>query len=309
MRSDLGIFRKLTGNLVFENPSSSDIVSSVKQRFPNKAHPRVMADSGRFAQIKNNILTDEFAAKGYEAVKAAADKALDADCIKYSTSSPGSGGTTIFNAASGVKYRIGSLGIVYKMTGEAKYAERGKKCRDYRLHEDKFLKENMENEFNFRGIKKYEPTDAGLNTDFKSPGYFGGENRRSVRSEQGQTDGGIEFAFNTGWENSRRTFYKNRERIKENPHSGVSHNRGVSDFNNLNYGIGKRVFSLVKSVSGISKKKCYDEDDTAALSLITGLSAASVCILIELIKNARDKDLTEGYIEEMVEKLGGMNMQ
>ncbi len=125
MRSDLGIFRKLTGNLVFENPSSSDIVSSVKQRFPNKAHPRVMADSGRFAQIKNNILTDEFAAKGYEAVKAAADKALDADCIKYSTSSPGSGGTTIFNAASGVKYRIGSLGIVYKMTGEAKYAERG----------------------------------------------------------------------------------------------------------------------------------------------------------------------------------------
>ena len=48
----------------------------------------------------------------------------------------------------------------------------GKKCRDYRLHEDKFLKENMENEFNFRGIKKYEPTDAGLNTDFKSPGFL-----------------------------------------------------------------------------------------------------------------------------------------
>lgn len=175
----------------------------------------------------------------------------------------------------------------------------------------------MENEFNFRGIKKYKPTDAGLNTDFKSPGYFGGENRCSVRSEQGQTDGGIEFAFNTGWENSRRTFYKNRERVKENPHSGVSHNSGVSDFNNLNCGIGKRVFGLVKSVSGISKKKGYDEDDTAAISLIAGLSTASVCILIELIKNARDKDLTEGYIEEMVEKLGenegneigGMNMQ
>ena len=77
------------------------------------------------------------------------------------------------------------------------------------------------------------------------------------------------------------------------------------------------MFSLVKSVSGISKKKGYDEDDTAALSLITGLSAASVCILIELIKNTRDEDLTEDYIEEMVDKLGeneenelgGMNMQ
>lgn len=57
--------------------------------------------------------------------------------------------------------------------------------------------------------------------------------------------------------------------------------------------------------------------DTAAISLITGLSAASVCILIELIKNTRDEDLTEDYIEDMVEKLGenddnelgGMNMQ
>lgn len=53
------------------------------------------------------------------------------------------------------------------------------------------------------------------------------------------------------------------------------------------------MFSLVKSVSGISKKKGYDEDDTAAISLITGLYAASVCIFIELIKNACDKDLTD----------------
>lgn len=127
MRDDLGIFRKLTGNLVFENPQASDIIASVKQRFPNKSHPRVMADNDRFAQIKKNIQTDEFAAKGYEAIKATADKALDTDCVKYSTSSPGSGGTTIFNAASGVKSRIGSLGIVYKMTGETKYAERAVK--------------------------------------------------------------------------------------------------------------------------------------------------------------------------------------
>lgn len=80
------------------------------------------------------------------------------------------------------------------------------------------------------------------------------------------------------------------------------------------------ITALVKgclALLNISKEKGYDEDDTAAISLITGLSAASVCILIELIKNARDKDLTEDYIEEMVEKLGeneenelgGMNMQ
>ena len=94
----------------------------------------------------------------------------------------------------------------------------------------------MENEFNFRGIKKYEPTDVGLNTDFKSPGYFGGENRRSVTSEQGQTDGGIEFAFNTGWENSRRNFYKNRERVKENlNHSQVSRHKKAQFFRGSGY--------------------------------------------------------------------------
>lgn len=127
MRDDLGIYRKLTGNLIFENPQASDIVASVIERYPNKAHPRVMANADRFAQIKQNIQNDEFALNSYSTIKALADKYLDADCTKYSTSSPGSGGTSIFNAASSIKYKIGSLGIVYKMTGEKKYAERAVK--------------------------------------------------------------------------------------------------------------------------------------------------------------------------------------
>ena len=54
------------------------------------------------------------------------------------------------------------------------------------------------------------------------------------------------------------------------------------------------------------------------LSLITGLSAASVCILIELIKNTRDKRfdgrLHRGkWLKKLGEneenELGGMNMQ
>ncbi len=49
--------------------------------------------------------------------------------------------------------------------------------------------------------------------------------------------------------------------------NGVSYNRDVSGFNNINYGIGKRVFSLVKSVSWISKKKGYDEDELGGMNM------------------------------------------
>ncbi|UKI37211.1 MAG: recombinase family protein [Clostridiales bacterium] len=43
----------------------------------------------------------------------------------------------------------------------------GKKCRDYRLHEDKFLKENMKNEFNFMVVTKRRVTNGK-----KCAGFF-----------------------------------------------------------------------------------------------------------------------------------------
>lgn len=58
------------------------------------------------------------------------------------------------------------------------------------------------------------------------------------------------------------------------------------------------MLKFVKDISDVGRKRDYDEDDTMALSLITGLTAAAVCILIEIIKSAQDDELTEEFIDD-----------
>lgn len=63
------------------------------------------------------------------------------------------------------------------------------------------------------------------------------------------------------------------------------------------------MLKFVKDVSDVGRKRDYDEDDTMALSLITGLTASMVCILIEIIKNAQEDELTEEFIEETLDSI------
>ena len=58
---------------------------------------------------------------------------------------------------------------------------------------------------------------------------------------------------------------------------------------------------IVKSLSKL--KRDYDEDDTMALSIMTGLAVASVYTLIEIIKSASESELTEEFIEETINEL------
>ncbi len=59
--------------------------------------------------------------------------------------------------------------------------------------------------------------------------------------------------------------------------------------------------SIVKSISRV--KRDYDEDDTMAISVMTGLAVATVYILIEIVKSISEDELTEEFIEETVEDL------
>lgn len=63
------------------------------------------------------------------------------------------------------------------------------------------------------------------------------------------------------------------------------------------------MLSVVKSLSKL--KRDYDEDDTMALSIMTGLAVASVYILLEIIQSASEDELTEEFIEETVDDLRG----
>ena len=181
-------------------------------------------------------------------------------------------------------------------------APNGMKCRDYKLHEDKFLKENMENEFKFREIEGNESAYSvdRFSTDSELSGRFEYENRQTFGAESGQADGENGITFRTGWEDTRSNLQDNRRETQEDLYQDTADSRSGNDCNDFDFSIAQRVLKFVKDVSDVGKKKDYDEDDTMALSLITGLSAAAVCILIEIIKSAKDDELTEEFIDEVL---------
>ena len=184
-------------------------------------------------------------------------------------------------------------------------APNGMKCRDYRLHESKFLKENMENEFKFREIEGNESAYSvdRFNTDNELSGGFEYESRQAFGAESGQTDRENGTYFRTGWESSRENLRNSRRKTQEDLYKDTADSRSVIGGNDFNFSVAKRVFKLVKDVSNIGRKRDYDEDDTMALSLITGLAAASIYILIEIIKSAHEDELTEEFISQAINSL------
>lgn len=125
----------------------------------------------------------------------------------------------------------------------------GMKCRDIKLHEEKYLKENMEREFEYRGIEIPEPQGRVNSEDGRTYGRGHGEKLDSaaesglplmaaargdrktlardddVRGREKSADGdrgkhagtdipaarGGEFVQHTGWEAERKLFLRRRE--------------------------------------------------------------------------------------------------
>lgn len=196
----------------------------------------------------------------------------------------------------------------------------GIKCRDYRLHEEKFLKENMENEFKFREIEEsqHRESTTEFDSDIKRDGNLGtedGQNRfgdkntvgNNFNSYENEFGGTTEFDKRTGWEDTREYLYTDGEKTFQ----GVYEDN--ADYNNLGYGnisdhaVAKGVLGIVKSLSRIDYK--HDEDATAALSIVTGLAAATITVLIEILKSQNEEDLTEDFIEDVVEELREQEIQ
>ena len=102
---------------------------------------------------------------------------------------------------------------------------KGMKCRDDRLHDEKYTKEVMEHEFRIRaalahgGIEAEERFAAGTNSDLSQPGGVGkstADDQRTVsvddRAEQGHGStgagcGGDTGDTATGWEAEREAFF------------------------------------------------------------------------------------------------------
>ncbi len=119
-REDLGVFRNLAGNLVFDPPKGEDAITALKTKYPNKQHPRLYFNKAEFEELKNEINSNSLMANWYASVKASADKALTLPVQEYVIPD----GIRLYDACNVIKERTRDLAFVYLMTGDSKYAAR-----------------------------------------------------------------------------------------------------------------------------------------------------------------------------------------
>lgn len=155
------------------------------------------------------------------------------------------------------------------------------KSNRFNSHNDRACGTEPQDGFDFEGTAKSNAED-----------YFGTERENKFTDE---------LHFATGWEYSRQHLYGSRKTDEETVHKHFQNNNSSNYQPNYNNSIGKGVLSVVKSLSKL--KRDYDEDDTMALSIMTGLTVASVYILVEIIKSASEGELTEEFIEEIINEL------
>ena len=128
-----------------------------------------------------------------------------------------------------------SVGYDVKWTDERKYitytTPEDQRCRDNKLHESKYLKENMEHEFTIRqaqvpggaeGPEPSTPSGNGYAPQWSAPAST--KNRRNAhdaddhrgRGEDTKPDGQPEqqhpVSDGTGWESAREQYYEHRKR-------------------------------------------------------------------------------------------------
>lgn len=120
------------------------------------------------------------------------------------------------------------------------------KCRDKTLHEEKYLKENMENEFKLRqsqeqefissagsdsGSNRYGSGQGSMERTANNTGYEFTDDRFQQSGSNGQGKQSIsESIGNTGWESERQDYYNGQRRQTQDEGLNVKDSRdNVSD--------------------------------------------------------------------------------
>ncbi|MBQ4631202.1 MAG: heparinase II/III family protein [Clostridia bacterium] len=120
LEHDLGIFRMLSGKLVFQNPSGEEMLRMIKERFPNNSHPRLYADSEKIALLRESIKTDSKVSGWFDDVKSSADAILTQTPVVYDIYD----GIRLLAICRKARDRMQKLAFCYQMTLDAKYADR-----------------------------------------------------------------------------------------------------------------------------------------------------------------------------------------
>ena len=108
------INRYMTGR----RPEAADIKSDYEQYGKAGVHPRLFVDDAKLTELKQSAQTDPQRKKWYARYVQKADGYLAKDTVKYDS-------TNRLNLANETSARVQALGLVYRMTGDTRYSEKG----------------------------------------------------------------------------------------------------------------------------------------------------------------------------------------
>lgn len=100
---------------------AQEIIKDLKDRSTNKQHPRLMATDEDFKRIKKQLKTDENLQRWYKSLQIETEKILHTPTVKYEIPD----GVRLLDSSRTVLKRTINLALMYRLTKERKYADRG----------------------------------------------------------------------------------------------------------------------------------------------------------------------------------------
>lgn len=117
---DREILNKVVRKMVFENPTTEQVLNDLAATTPQKQHPRLLVTPERVLELKSLIKTDANAIKWYEKVKEEADSYLTAEKLEYGRTD----GVRMLATARIAKMQISNLAFMYLLTDDTKYSDK-----------------------------------------------------------------------------------------------------------------------------------------------------------------------------------------
>lgn len=117
---DRDLLNEIVAGFIYTDYTGEELIAMLKEQNPNNAHPRIMADADKFAELRELVKTDPVMQKAYADVVAAADANLTQSISIYEKSD----GLRLLPVSRRVLDRVAQLSLVYQISGDERYAER-----------------------------------------------------------------------------------------------------------------------------------------------------------------------------------------
>ncbi|WP_445505439.1 heparinase II/III domain-containing protein [Niallia sp. 03091] len=102
-----------------DEPTSQELLIDLKKNSPNKKHPRLMATNEDFQKIKESLKSDIYLKQWFNELNIDANKILNEPVVQYKKSD----GIRILPVSKTVLDRTITLSMMYKLSGDWRYAE------------------------------------------------------------------------------------------------------------------------------------------------------------------------------------------